>query len=250
MSVNFRRLNDTGIEAFRQYLHRLRESPLDAPPRSLLDDPDSSEPLGIEIVATAPDRFETRMTFARWLYSAADHQGRPVPRNDRGFWSWLSLELFDHVCPPNSHGRRKPGADARHIPDMVNWRRRYRHLLANPYDVFMLHRDNPRRAFVALVNPLHTPGELTEQFTSRIEIVSCPGTMALASYLYVDPRTGKRRPGASGASARRFGKLMNQYTRTFDLPEIQPAEFASVLPREFSKFADAAEKALAGSGGP
>lgn len=243
--IVLRRLNDAGVDVFRNYLHYLRENATARPPMSLLQDAETSEPLDASISAIVPQRFESRMTFARWLYSAADQRGNQVPRNDCGFWAWLSLALFDHVCPARSNGQRKPGADARHIPHQSDWRRRYRHLLANPFDVYLLHRDDPRRAFVALVNPLHAPGELTEQFTSRIEIVSCPGTMALASYLYIDPVTGRRRPGASGRSARRFGKLMNQYTRTYDLPEIQAAEFARILPREFGKFTAAAEQALA-----
>lgn len=239
-----RRLNAAGVDAFRQYLHHLREDPAMEPPKSLLEDQETSEPLDIRIDVDPPARFDSRMAFARWLHAEADGNGKPAPRLDRGFWAWLSLALFDHVCPPGRGGSRTPGADSRHIPDEADWRRRYRHLLANPYDVYLLHRDDPGRAYVALVNPLHTPGELTEQFTSRIEVVSCPGTMTLASYLFVDPATGQRRRGASGGAARRFGKLMNQYTRTWDLPEISAPDFARLLPREFSKFRASAEKEL------
>jgi len=238
--MQFRRFHDAGIEAFRDYLHRLRSEPTLAPPWGMLTDDALSEPLHPPIAAE-PEQFENRMAFARWLHDAAEAAKATIPRADPGFWAWLSLALFDQVCPADGNGRRKPGADARHIPDRANWQRRYRHLLANPFDVFMLHRDNPERAAVVLVNPLHKPGELTEQFTARTEIVSCPGTMALASHLYVDPTTKTRRRGASGKSARRFGKLMNQYTRTWDLPEIQPARFAEMLPGEFDRFKEAAQ---------
>lgn len=233
--MRFRRFNGEGIEAFRRYLHRLRQDPYLAPPLELLHDEGVSEALEPPIQA-APIQFQSRLAFARWLYEISGEDESRIPRTDPGFWAWLSLALFDQVAPADSRGRRKPGADARHIPDASNWRRRYRHLLANPYDVFMLHRDNPARAFVALVNPLHKPGELTEQFTGRVDIVTCPGTMALASYLYVDPRTGRPKKGASGKAARRFGKLMNQYTRTFDLPAIRPETFAGLLPAEFDRF--------------
>jgi hypothetical protein len=165
MKLLLRRLNDAGVDLFRDYLHTLREQPTTKPPASLLDDPETSEDLAEEIRVNVPERFDTRYAFARWLFEGTDAKGRPLPRNDRGFWTWLSLALFDHVCPADSRGRRKPGADARHIPDTTDWRRRYRHLLANPYDVYYLHRDFPARAFVALVNPLQSPGELSEQFT-------------------------------------------------------------------------------------
>lgn len=233
--MQFRRFNDAGVEAFRNYLQRLRIDPTLPPPRALLTDDAVSAPLVPQIEAPL-EHFENRMAFARWLHSAAEKTGQPIPRTDAGFWAWLSLASFDEVCPADSSGKRKPGADARHIPDRTNWRRRYRHLLANPFDVFWLHRDDPVRASAVLLNPLHQPGELTEQFTARIELVACPGTMALATYLYIDPHTGARRRGASGNSARRFGKLMNQYARTWDLPLTQASKFAEMLPKEFERF--------------
>lgn len=239
--MRFRRFNPEGLNAFREYLHRLREAATLPPPLQILTDDQLSEELEPAIDAEFR-RFNNRMSFARWLYGVSGREQSLIPRSDPGFWAWLSLALFDQVAPADGNGRRKPGADARHIPDASDWRRRYRHLLASPYDVFMLHRDNPLRAYVALVNPLHKPGELTEQFTGRVDIVTCPGTMALASYLYVDPVTGTRRKGASGKSARRFGKLMNQYTRTFDLPEMRPDAFAALLPKEFERFVPAASR--------
>jgi hypothetical protein len=240
--MQLRSFNDEGIEQFRNYLKQLRNDPTLAPPASLLTDKRWSSPL-FPSIEVEPIQFNNRMSFASWLYKAGTDSGSEIPRNDAGFWAWLSLALFDQVCPKNESNRRSPGADARHIPDQTNWQRRYRHLLANPYDVFWLHRDNPERAAVVLVNPLHKPGELTEQFTARSEIVSCSGTMALATYLYIDPDTQTRRSGASGKSARRFGKLMNQYTRTWDLPEIKPDRFVNMLPKEFEKFKITAQMA-------
>ncbi|MDQ3288598.1 MAG: hypothetical protein M3Q42_10145 [Pseudomonadota bacterium] len=239
--TQFRSLNSAGIEAFRNYLQRLRMEATLPPPRHLLIDDAFSAPL-IPSIEGKPERFGSRMAFARWLSGTADRSGHAIPRSDSGFWAWLSLELFDEVCPQNASGKRKPGADARHIPESSNWRRRYRHLLANPYDVFLLHRDDPTRAMAALVNPLSKPGELTEQFTARVELVSCPGTMALASHLFIDAHTGVRKHGASGDAARRFGKLMNQFARTWDLPLTSAPKFAELLPKEFERFRESASR--------
>ena len=245
--MQFRKFNHVGVETFREYLQKLRSDPTLSPPSDLLSSTTLSEPLSPAISATVQP-FINRMAFASWLFNAAITANVVIPRLDPGFWSWLSLALFDQVCPPDGHGRRKPGADARHIPDTRNWQRRYRHLLANPFEVYLLHRDNPTRALVALINPLDKPGELTEQITGRVEVVRCPGTMALASYLYIDPTTAARRKGASGDAARRLGKLMNQYTRTWDLPLMESPTFARMLPRsEFKQFADAAESATVGA---
>lgn len=233
--MRFRRFTDAGVEAFSQYIHDLRADPKLPVPADLVTVDALTEVLTPEVSAT-PEAFETRMEFARWLDLAFGNSDAEAPLLDAGFWTWLTAALFDQVCPPDGNGRRKPGADARYIPDMTRWTRRYRHLLANPYQVFQLHRNAPERAAVALVNPLHKPGELTEQFTARLEIIRCPGTLGLATKLFVDPSTGARRPGASGNAARRFGKLMNQYTRTWDLQSVEAGEFAQLLPREFNRF--------------
>lgn len=231
--MQFRRLTSDGILEFRRYLAELRLNPTLRPPEFHTAD-SYSEPLP-QPVSLQPVPFRSRLDFARWLDSIPESSTR-LPRTDAGFWSWLSMALFDQVCPPDASGRRRPGADARHIPDFSRWTRRYRHLLANPYDVYQLHRDQPERAMVVLANPLHRPGELTEQLTSRLEIVQCPGTMALATYIFFDRSTGQMRKGAAGKSAARFGKLMNQFTRTWDLPEIRSTDFADVLPRDFRRF--------------
>lgn len=241
--MRFRRFTDEGLALFQNYLDRLKteDQKLD-PPAVLMDEDRYATPLESAIEAE-PLPFARRMDFACWLHDAAVAADTEIPRTDKHFWAWLSFALFDQVCPKDGHGNRTPGAIVRHIPDFSRWTRRYRHLLANPYDLYYAHQDNPWRAMVGLINPLHKPGELTEQFASRIELVTCPGSLALATHLYIDKDTGERRRGASGKSARRFGKVMNQYTRTFDLPEMEPKVFAEMLPKEFKRFVNMAEDA-------
>lgn len=238
--MKFRRFNDQGVKAFAEYLSALRANPEAPVPTDLLINPRLSEPLSVSIDADAPALFTNRMEFAKWLHAAATANGVDIPRNDAGFWAWLSLALFDHVCPVDEKGRRKPGADARHIIDTTDWKRRYRHLLQNAYEIFFLHRDEPSRALVALVNPLYMPGELTEQINGRQEIVTCPGCISLATFLCVDAG-GNRRKGASGEFARVFGKAVNRISRTFDLPVMKPMQSALLLhQRKLQKLVTAA----------
>jgi len=226
--MKFRRFNDQGVKAFAEYLGELRANPAAEKPMDLLTDPQFTELLSVSIDSELPATFSSRMEFAQWLHAAATDSYVDIPRNDAGFWAWLSLALFDHVCPANEQGRRKPGADARHLIEVKDWKRRYRHLLQNAYEIFYLHRDVPKRALVALVNPLHKPGELTEQINGRQEIVTCPGCISLATFLCVDP-DGKRRRGASGKFARVFGKAINRVSRTFDIPLMLPTQSAKLL---------------------
>lgn len=233
--MRLRRFNEGGIDAFGRYLSELRKDPKLPAPSDLVNDSALTEML-VPNVSAQPEPFATRMAFAQWLDRTFQESGAEPPSLDAGFWTWLTAALFDQVCPADGNGKRNPGADARYIPDMSHWTRRYRHLLANPFQVLLLHREDPQRAAVALVNPLHMPGELTEQFTGRLEIIRCPGTIGLATILFIEPSTGKRKRGASGTAARRFGKLMNQYTRTWDLQSVETHEFAQLLPREFNRF--------------
>lgn len=238
--MRLRRFNEMGVKAFEEYLQALRDNPIAAVPFDLLEKPQLTENLREPIEAKVPPSFANRMAFARWLHAAAESSGTKVPRDDAGFWAWLSLALFDHVCPANADGKRKPGADPRHVIHGHDWKRRYRHLLQNPYEMYYLHRDNPERAMVVLVNPLHMPGELTEQINGRQEIVTCPGCIALASFLCVD-KNGSRRRGASGEFARVFGKQVNRVSRTWDVPVMDPMQSAALLhKKKLRKLVDAA----------
>jgi len=245
--MQLRRFNESGIKAFANFLGELRTGLTTVVPVDLLTDPSLTEQLSTPIEAEVPVSLANRMAFAKWLHSAGDASQTKFPREDSGFWAWLSLALFDHVCPADELGRRKPGADARHIIDITDWKRRYRHLLQNPYELLYLHREAPERALVVLVNPLHVPGELTEQINGRQEIVTCPGCMSLATFLCVDAK-GQRRRGASGQFARLFGKTIARLSRTWDIPVMHPALSAQLLHKKKLRkmveaaMGDAAEK--------
>ncbi|MDN5864044.1 MAG: hypothetical protein L0I62_02350 [Gammaproteobacteria bacterium] len=231
--MRLQRFNDKGISAFGDYLKRLREEPALSPPFSLLQDPAASEPMHPSIDAE-PEPFANRMEFARWLHEAASAADTKIPLQDAGFWSWLTLLLFDQVCPAAGNNR-SVGSQARYIPD-GDYRRQYRHLLATPYSIYYMHRDNPNRVRFLMGVPLNVFGELTEQFASRQELISCPGTMGLADYLFFDAETDKTRARAGGDAARRLAKLLGQYTRTWDITVMSPMDSANLLPSEFDHF--------------
>lgn len=231
--MELKRFNDAGIAAFRQWLGRLRADSSLQPPFALLDEPGMTEPIEPAISAT-PETFQNRMQFAQWLHAAATTANAKVPFRDAGFWSWLTLLLFDQVCPPHN-GNRTVRKDPTYIPD-PDYRRAYRHLLTTAYRVYYLHRDNPSRVRFLLDVPLSVFGELTEQFASRQELIGTPGIMSLANQLFSDPDTGELKKGAGGEAAGRFGKLLNQYMRTWDIAIMQPEDSARLLPAEFDRF--------------
>ena len=231
--MELKRFNDAGIATFREWLDRLRADPSLQPPFALLDEPDITEP--IEPVITAiPKSFENRMQFAQWLQAAATAASAKVPLRDVGFWSWLTLLLFDQVCPLDN-GSRTVRKNPTYIPD-PDYRRAHRHLLATAYRVYYLHRDDPSRVRFLLYVPLSVLGELTEQLASRQELIGSPEIMSLANRLFSDRKTGELKSGAGGKAAGRLGKLLNQYMRTWDIAVMKPEDAARLLPAEFDRF--------------
>jgi hypothetical protein len=231
--MEFKRFNDVGIAAFREWLGRLRADSSLQPPFAMLDEPGMTEPIEPVISAT-PKAFQNRMQFAQWLHAAATTANAKVPLRDAGFWSWLTLLLFDQVCPPDN-GSRTVRKDPTYIPD-PDYRRAYRHLLSTAYRIYYLHRDDPSRVRFLLDMQLSVFGELTEQFASRQELIGTPGIMSLANRLFADPDTGELKKGAGGEAAGRFGKLLNQYMRTWDIAIMKPENSARLLPAEFDRF--------------
>jgi hypothetical protein len=236
--MKLRRLTDSGIQSFTNWLDMVRaDCPLPAPLELLLD-ASHSAPLEFE-VAVDNKSFTTRIEAASYLLSLLDPVPLTSPETDRGLWAWLSLLFIDSVCPLNKDGSRKPGETARHIPEPGNFRKYYRHLLAGPYRILKAHRDNPDRALCLLCQPLHTPGDVVETIASRQERVSNVAILELATKLYVDKQLGKLKRGAGGKSAgspRRLSDVLDQLDLTWDLYATTGEELALMMPAEFKRF--------------
>jgi hypothetical protein len=231
------RFTEPGVAAFSSYLNSLKSNPSLLPPSNWLTDPQYSEPLATK-VEVEPRTFGTRLNAARYLYEQFSGCNLTDVDRDTGLWAWLSLFYFDEVCPPRN-GFRSPGDRARHIPELANYQRYYRHLLAGPYQIYRAHRDRPERAIAILCQALDKPGEIVEQLASRQELVTNPAVMELASILYVDPVLQRPKRGAQakgGGTARRLPTVLDQFDLTWDLYAAQGAELLDILPKEFNRF--------------
>jgi len=242
--MRFRRFNDEGLARFRDYLDRLKhEDPkLDPPPGLLNDDRYSSllEPA----IHAEPQPFARRMDFACWLHDVAKDAGVEIPGADKHFWAWLSLALFDQVCPVNDRGHRTVRELAWYIPMLDDRRRHYRHILYGSYTIFYIYRDKPEIADLLLMNKLPKLGHFWYQIASRQDLVSNPSVIGAATKIYVD--TMSMRPKSRSATQApgavfRFVKLMNQLDRVWDLRlrgvdgilEVLPPEFSSFIPDDY-----------------
>jgi hypothetical protein len=235
--VKLRKLSLEGIRAFSDYLDVLDTEPMRAVPLNVLSDPRTSESLA-KTVEVERKAFANRFAAAEYLYERVSRAGVVDVNRDVGLWAWLTLFYFDEVCPPQRSGARFPGERARYIPDVSNFRKYYRHLLASPYRIYKAHRDAPERSLVVLSGALDTPGELAEQLSAYQEIVTNRAVMELATKMYIDPSSRKPRRGAAGkgaGSARRFPVVLDQFDLTWDLYATSPNELTMILPEEFTR---------------
>jgi hypothetical protein len=242
-----RRLNRAGIARLIEFLDSLRTDAPQGVPSGILTHPDTSEALAAD-VEVQPQTFGTRFAAAQYLNERFTAAGIQNVEADCGLWAWLALFYFEELCPPGAGGRRKPGEQARWIPDVNNYQRYYRHLLAGPYRIYRAHRDDPGRALALLCGPLDRPGDIVEQLASRQEIVTNRGIMACATRLYIDPASNrpKRGAGSKGAgSPRRLADVLNQFDVTWDLYSLTADGLIGLLPREFDRFRPAPTTASA-----
>ncbi len=240
--MNIRRFNDKGLAAFRNYLDEVKSDPTLSVPTNLLEDDECTEIISSKVELSAR-LLPTRMEAGTFLLEIVEKIGLTTPEKDVGFWSWMALVFFESLCPVDRAGKRKMGDKSRCILELRH-DRFYRHLLLGPFLIVRAHKDNPDRAVVLLSNPPSTPGDISEQFSSRLEQITNKGLVELLSRLYFDPIHKTIRRGAAGkggGSVRRLSMLINQLDLTYYLYGMTGEALAQLLPKEFDKFRKAAD---------
>lgn len=242
MTPALRRLKPSGLELFGQYLDGLKKGGVAPPPFWLLTDATHTEAIEPEI--PVPDAtFANRLQAATYLDDLFAKAELAAPDRDVGLWAWLSLRFFDQLCPAGKGGHRDPGEFSggtyvRHVPEVGNYLKYYRHLLAGPYLVFRQHKGDVAKAMVMLQGAIDAHGEFMAQIASRL-FVSIKSVVGAATLLYMDGGTGEPKWGARGSgkgSPRRFAAVLNQFSLTWDLYEMSPEQIVKVLPAEFDRF--------------
>lgn len=237
--MKFRRFNEQGVKAFAEYLAALRADPTAPVPTDLLSNPRFTEPLSVSIDAEPPASFASRMEFAQWLHAAATASEVEIPRNDAGFWAWLSLALFDHVCPADGNGRRKIKEDARYLPMLDSSRRYYRHSLVGPFYVYWMYRSSPKQAAAVLCGSLTQLNDEAYRLFVENQLVVMPSAIGALTRLYYDESTGKLKRNSrtkKRGSIRRLATFLTRYARTIDLDVIPVNRLIDALPPEFNRW--------------
>lgn len=228
--TKLRRLNARGIEELRAFLQQIRDgAEFHASPAILYADEYSTK-------IDRPIEIEAR-TFAN-KYDAAEHLAGvladvPAPAEDVGLWSWLALFYFDQLSPIDAGGKRRPREDYHYIPSDSGWHKD-RHLLAGPFKLFALHRENAR---LLLHPPVHQHGAFVYDLGFRRDLITNRGLIEAIDLLYWDPKRGRPKRGATTTSRpgnlRRLITVVQQLDFNYDLHGMRADEILRLLPREF-----------------
>ncbi|MFQ5450001.1 MAG: hypothetical protein ACE5E9_05195 [Nitrospinaceae bacterium] len=227
-----KKLNQGGIQRFREYLLGVRSGAHDSPPEEILHDPLYSEEVQgqgeIENVT-----FKSSFEAAKYLNQKLVHIDNSNNLQNIGLWSWLSLFYFDQVCPPDNYGSRNPGRDYRHIPEM-GYRFRHRHLLAGPFHTYKMYEEKAR---LLLNTPLRQESQIHHQLATRQNFISNRAIIDAIGALYFDEELRKPKKGllskAKPGNLYRFIDVVQQLDLTYDLYSMKSDEIFSLLPEEF-----------------
>jgi hypothetical protein len=233
-----RRLTPAGVTRFEEYLAVLRGGGTAAPPTDALTSADHSEPLDTAI--EVEDReFASRLEWAKYIEEKLEGKGLKNVERDVGLWAWRALFSVDVVCPADQSGDRKPGEVARYLLRALAGRRYYKHLLAGPYLIYRVHRDDPNRALAFLCGPVTELSEFVNQLASKQELVTNKAVLEAITKLYINPQTSRPKRGSTSntpVGARRLAQVINQLDLTWDLCAIPADQFFKCLPSEFDRF--------------
>jgi hypothetical protein len=248
MADDLRRLNETGMAQFAEYLN---EGAIGPQPLHLLSHPDTSEPLSVSI-RLLQRNYSNRYEFGRDLTMQLGSLDPAKISNDRGLWTWLALYLFDQLCPPGPDGKRKLDKQYRYILSS-DYRHYYRHLVRTPWQLNRDHGPNSRFLLLATnegADPLRRHGDILEQLGGTQSIIRSRPIITEASCLHSDPLSGRPRKGAAGkggGSIRRFARVLRQLDLTFDPEFMPPGGLSAILPVEFDGWKKSVARAASSS---
>lgn len=243
--MEVRALTPDGIFRFESYLRQLDNStePIQKPDLNV-DAYSSTLDLETDIHIDENKKFESRLDIGQYLHQrlglAGVTRGNVIteqPELWMNVWSWLAYVWLDHFVSV-SNGVHLVRAMPRYVGSN-DWNRFYRHYVSTPYYVFSLHQSYNSKLFLECPPSVHN--EMMEQIGSRQWIISSKRLVELAHVLYWNREKDRAKIGASGkgrGTARRFGKILNQFMLTYDVHEMNVEEMMALMPIELREWTE------------
>jgi len=239
-----RTFNQSGLAAFVAHLNEVRTSRQWESFDELLFDSSLTNVISsreVDLPDSFASRLECGMFFVELFDSLSDEleAAQIDPHTHVGLWAWLSAAMGTFL----KGSSKEPfiGESSRWLYMPNDFGRYYRHLLAGPYMLIEMHRDDPSLVAILLYNEVTKPNTAyVEQIASRPLLVDNSSAMRLIHEMYFD--YSKNRPKtliSTGVSVeagdiRRFGVVFNQLDLTWDVAGMSTSELAAILPKEFA----------------
>jgi hypothetical protein len=238
-AIPLRRLTSRGIAAFSEILDTTATTGTVPAARvdELIADPNLTEVVGSD-AQIVPAAHKSRRSLGIAVHDALADLDLDTIEADNGLFAWLALVHLNHLVYRRADGSAVPGARARWIRDH-RFTRYYRHIIWGPWAVVRAHRGDLDAANVVLCTPPARPGDLVEQLTSRMHLLTNPAVLGVATRMYVNPDTGTHRPGAAAKDTarpgtnRRYIEVLNTLELTWHLSSLEADDLANLLPPEF-----------------
>lgn len=237
---DFGKLNKEGMRNFKSYLMALKAGGKGAPPIELCYDRSTSDKLIFDIDPESME-FDDRVQMGKSLKSLVGKNNSTV-LYDPGFWTAMSLVLFDKICPPENDGSRSTLALNRYIFD-GNQLKADRHILWGAWWAIQTLGDDGefflRQPVGSLNDSLQYHGEIMNRFASNQLVASVPGVIDLTRQLFQDAETKRPKKGTSSrgsGSPNHLVRLLRQFELTYDFHHMTPETLRKLLPQEFDKW--------------
>jgi hypothetical protein len=214
--------NQAGLVAFREWLGAQSATPSYSP-SEVLENPAYVVTSGYEL-DLGSGLFLNKGALGEML-SAELSEASDELLSESGCWTWLTAALWPRL------GLNKINAGKEYYILDSSYRKRYRHLLWSPYQLYRRHASDITKARLLLSSPIGH-GELAEQLTSRYAIWSSPGALELAARLYIDDESGVQKKIASSKHAgavRDYAHWIRRVALNYDVQSIATDDLQTLL---------------------
>lgn len=237
--IELRQLNDKGIAKFKDFFDKVYDS--NEPEKVIKPDLNLDE-FSINYKNTVfideNAQFNTKKDLAGYLYNLFFKNN--IERKDiieiNNLWTWLAYLWFDQLTNNRKSILKR---SENYICSKSNeYRRFYIHLVAGPYNIYCLLKDDAK-AF--LYNKVWNSNEFFERVAPNQFLITHPNIIRAINTLYFDEEKGepkkyyqiKTKPG----NLRRFIKVIQQFELTYDIYSMDENEIIDLLPDdEFINF--------------
>ena len=216
MIAKLAELNDAGIDEFKAFLNRNKNTPSDEePPFHLLTCPDHTVPVEMAVgdANVETDTISlTRMHLAERVNALVSSRAELAKIcESKGIGAWLSLALFNSICAKKDDGTWKIGQMKRYIDDGTGdewgFAIHRRNIVCSAIAVYHLHGENAR---LCLHGPAHVVSDYAEVIGAMYGlawILQSPPhlqyEMHLDGMLVPDSMQGRAKGGARPAAGSR-----------------------------------------------